>query len=203
MRPCIAESLAFIAVVGRHSRDCLAVATLPSERGNGRLPKHVCADAGSPHRLRGGRTAPHRGDAGWPQSIAGPDSETGGMTAQAATTAAARSALVRVLRYGFSANPVEVQGLFMAMMIVAVGLFLSRFSILAKAGSNFGAFLFLHSILRAAARSNRGRDDGTTPAPDRLGNAAAPIAIQVDRRSVCRVGPKFVYLVGNDEWQRS
>jgi hypothetical protein len=51
-------------------------------------------------------------------------------------------ALVRVLRYGFSANPVEVQGLFMAMMIIAVGLFLSRFSILAKAGSNFGALFF-------------------------------------------------------------
>jgi hypothetical protein len=51
-------------------------------------------------------------------------------------------ALVRVLRFGFSANPVEVQGLFMAMMIIAVGLFFSQFSILAKAGSNFGALFF-------------------------------------------------------------
>jgi hypothetical protein len=53
-----------------------------------------------------------------------------------------KAGLARVLRYGFSANPIEVQALFMMIMIISVGLFLSRFSILAKAGANFGALFF-------------------------------------------------------------
>jgi hypothetical protein len=53
-----------------------------------------------------------------------------------------RAGLVRVLRYGFGANPVEVQGFFFAALIVTVGIFFSQFSFLAKAGADFGA-LFL------------------------------------------------------------
>lgn len=55
-----------------------------------------------------------------------------------------KAGLVRLLRYGYSPNPIEVQGLFIAMMIISIGLFFSKFSILAKAGSNFGAmFMFI------------------------------------------------------------
>lgn len=52
-----------------------------------------------------------------------------------------KAGLVRILRYGFSPAPIEVQGLFIAMMIISIGLFFSKFSILAKAGSNFGAMI--------------------------------------------------------------
>ena len=50
---------------------------------------------------------------------------------------------VRVLRYGFAASPVEVQGLFFAALIVCVGIFFSQFSVLAQAGASFGAMFFL------------------------------------------------------------
>lgn len=53
-----------------------------------------------------------------------------------------KAGLARILRYGFSPNPVEVQALFMAAMIISVGVFLSRFSILAQSGANFGAMFF-------------------------------------------------------------
>lgn len=51
--------------------------------------------------------------------------------------------LVRVLRYGFGANPVEVQGLFFATLIVTVGIFFNQFSFLAQAGASFGAIFFM------------------------------------------------------------
>lgn len=55
-----------------------------------------------------------------------------------------KAGLARLLRYGFSPNPIEVQGLFIALMIISIGLFFSKFSILAKAGSNVGAmFMFI------------------------------------------------------------
>jgi hypothetical protein len=50
---------------------------------------------------------------------------------------------VRVLRYGFAANPVEVQGLLFALLIVSVGIFFSQFSFLAQAGASFGAIFFM------------------------------------------------------------
>ena len=50
---------------------------------------------------------------------------------------------VRLLRYGFAANPVEVQGLFFATLIVCVGIFFSQFSFLAQAGASFGAMFFM------------------------------------------------------------
>jgi hypothetical protein len=50
---------------------------------------------------------------------------------------------VRVLRYGFAASPVEVQGLFFAALIVCVGIFFSQFSVLAQAGASFGAMFFV------------------------------------------------------------
>lgn len=53
-----------------------------------------------------------------------------------------KAGLARLLRYGFAANPVEVQGLFMAVMFLAMGLFFSQFSIMAKAPSNLGAVWF-------------------------------------------------------------
>ena len=37
-----------------------------------------------------------------------------------------KAGLARILRYGFSPNPIEVQGLFMAMMIIAIGVFLAN-----------------------------------------------------------------------------
>jgi hypothetical protein len=51
--------------------------------------------------------------------------------------------LVRVLRYGFAANPVEVQGLFFAAMIVSVGIFFSQLSFLAREGAEFGGMFFI------------------------------------------------------------
>jgi hypothetical protein len=53
-----------------------------------------------------------------------------------------QAGLARLLRYGFAANPVEVQGLFMAVMFLAMGVFFSQFSIMAKSASNFGAVWF-------------------------------------------------------------
>ena len=53
-----------------------------------------------------------------------------------------KAGLVRILRYGFAAAPVEVQGLFMALTIVSIGIFFTKFSILAKAGANFGGMFF-------------------------------------------------------------
>jgi hypothetical protein len=50
---------------------------------------------------------------------------------------------VRVLRYGFAANPVEIQGLFFATLIVCVGIFFSQLSFLAQAGASFGAMFFM------------------------------------------------------------
>ena len=78
------------------------------------------ADAGPPHRLRGGRTAPHRGDAvGRNRLLA--RSATGGTTASAATTAAAKPAWFASCATALARIPIEVQGLFMATMIIAVG----------------------------------------------------------------------------------
>jgi hypothetical protein len=48
----------------------------------------------------------------------------------------------RLLRYGFSASPVEVQGLFFAAMVVAVGVFFTRLSFFASGGA-FGGLFFL------------------------------------------------------------
>jgi hypothetical protein len=48
----------------------------------------------------------------------------------------------RLLRYGFSANPVEIQGLFFAAMVVAVGIFFTHLSFIAS-GGGFGAMFFL------------------------------------------------------------
>ena len=53
-----------------------------------------------------------------------------------------QSRLVRLLRYGLAANPVEVQGLFFIAVILAFGVFLTQFSYLGKAGANFGAMFF-------------------------------------------------------------
>ena len=54
----------------RHSGgNRLAMATEPSARGNGRLPKRLPTHDGSANRLGGGRAAPHRGDASWPQLV--------------------------------------------------------------------------------------------------------------------------------------
>ena len=50
-----------------------------------------------------------------------------------------KAGLARILRYGYSPNPIEVQGLFMAMMIILGGIFFTKFSILAK---NFGSMFF-------------------------------------------------------------
>ncbi len=58
-----------------------------------------------------------------------------------------KAGLARILRYGFAANPIEVQALFMVVMIIAVGLFLSRFSILAKAGADFARCFSLFNSL--------------------------------------------------------
>ncbi len=58
-----------------------------------------------------------------------------------------KAGLARILRYGFAANPIEVQALYMVVMIIAVGLFLSRFSILAKAGANFARCFSLFNSL--------------------------------------------------------
>lgn len=51
--------------------------------------------------------------------------------------------LARVLRYGFSAIPIEIQGLFMAAMFVSMGIFFSRFSFLAKSGAMSGGLFFI------------------------------------------------------------
>ncbi len=48
----------------------------------------------------------------------------------------------RLLRYGFAANPVEIQGLFFAGTIVAAGIFFTHLSFLAS-GGGFGAMFFL------------------------------------------------------------
>jgi hypothetical protein len=50
---------------------------------------------------------------------------------------------VRLLRYGFAANPVEVQGVFFAALVVCLGIFFSQFSFLAKGGAGFGSMFFL------------------------------------------------------------
>ena len=80
-----------------------------------------------------------------------------------------KTGLMRLLPYGFAAAPVEVQGLFMAIMIVAIGIFFTRFSILAKAGANFsGMFFFIQfsmlmpaqtagELLASAGRESRGK----------------------------------------------
>lgn len=53
-----------------------------------------------------------------------------------------KASLVRVLRYGLGVNPVEINGLFFAAMAVSIGIFFSRFSLLAKSGDNFGLLFF-------------------------------------------------------------
>jgi hypothetical protein len=50
--------------------------------------------------------------------------------------------LTRTLRYGSAASPIEVQGVLFGLFIVCFGLFLSRFSYMAKAGTNFGGMIF-------------------------------------------------------------
>ena len=65
-----------------------------------------------------------------------------------------KAGLVRILRYGFAAAPVEVQGLAMALMIVAVGIFFTRFSILAKSGANVsGVFFFIQFSMLMPAQT--------------------------------------------------
>ncbi len=53
-----------------------------------------------------------------------------------------QAGLVRLLHYGFSIIPTEIQSLFMAVMIVCLGVFLGQFSYLAKPGASFGALFF-------------------------------------------------------------
>ncbi len=48
----------------------------------------------------------------------------------------------RVLRYGFSPIPIEVQALFFALMIVSMGLFFSQFSFMTNKGNVLGRFFF-------------------------------------------------------------
>ena len=48
----------------------------------------------------------------------------------------------RVLRYGFSPIPVEVQALFFAFMIVSIGLFFSQLSFLTNKGNVLGSLFF-------------------------------------------------------------
>jgi hypothetical protein len=54
-----------------------------------------------------------------------------------------KAGLVRLLRYGFTANPVEVQGFAMATMFIAMGVFMSQFSFVAKGSGTIGAVWFL------------------------------------------------------------
>jgi hypothetical protein len=60
-----------------------------------------------------------------------------------------KAGLSRLLRYGFAANPVEVQSLFMAAIFIAMGVFLSQFSFIAKGSGTIGAvwFLIIFAIL--------------------------------------------------------
>jgi hypothetical protein len=48
----------------------------------------------------------------------------------------------RLLRYGFSTSPIEIQGLFFAAMIVTIGIFFTQFTFMAK-GGGFGGIFFL------------------------------------------------------------
>jgi hypothetical protein len=54
-----------------------------------------------------------------------------------------KTALVRLLRYGFAANPVEVQGIFMGAMFFAFALFMGQFSYVANSSGRFGGVWFL------------------------------------------------------------
>jgi hypothetical protein len=53
-----------------------------------------------------------------------------------------QAGLRRLLRYGYGPIPIEVQGLFMLAMFVALGVFMSRFSLISSSGGNFGALWF-------------------------------------------------------------
>jgi hypothetical protein len=53
-----------------------------------------------------------------------------------------RWGLVRVLRYGFSAYPMEVQGLFMVAMFVCMGIFFKNLSFMNSSGPANGIFIF-------------------------------------------------------------
>jgi hypothetical protein len=50
--------------------------------------------------------------------------------------------LMRILRYGFGASPVEVQGLFFALMVLCLGIFFTQFSMLSQSGAMSGSFFF-------------------------------------------------------------
>jgi hypothetical protein len=50
--------------------------------------------------------------------------------------------LMRLLRYGFGASPVEVQGLFFALMVLCLGIFFTQFSMLSQSGAMSGSFFF-------------------------------------------------------------
>src|SRR4051812_43637372 len=50
--------------------------------------------------------------------------------------------LVRVLQYSFTPTPIVIQGLFMCVMVVCIGIFFTQFSLLSNSGGLSGAFFF-------------------------------------------------------------
>jgi hypothetical protein len=54
-----------------------------------------------------------------------------------------QAGLVRLLRYGFGAAPVVMQGMFFVAMVLCIGIFFTQFSILSQKGALSGSFFFI------------------------------------------------------------
>ena len=130
-------------------------------------------DAGPAHRLRSGRAAPHRGHAGWPQPADELGSAIGGTTGLAATTAAARPAWCASCATASARIRLKCRACSWRSMIICDRHVLQPSSAFLRSWRQLRRTVFLRSICRAAARPNGGRDDGPTPAADRLRNAAS------------------------------